>query len=131
MRQTIRQLHQELGLTIFLSSHLLNEVEQICTRIAVMKAGKKVFEGTVAEVKSGRGRVALKTPDFEAAVKLLRERGLITGAVEGKFIALAEGASIADVTRVLVGQGLAVEGIWQQEQTVEDFYLNLVKNGKA
>ena len=131
MRQTIRQLHRELGLTIFLSSHLLNEVEQICTRIAVMKAGKKVFEGTVAEVKAGQGGVALKTPDFEAAVKLLRERGLITGAADGKFIALAEGGSIAEVTRVLVGQGMAVEGIWQQEQTVEDFYLNLVKNGQA
>lgn len=131
MRQTIRQLHRELGLTIFLSSHLLNEVEQICTRIAVMKAGKKVFEGTVAEVKAGRGRVALKTPDFAAAAKLLLERGLITGATEGKFIALAEGGSIAEVARVLVGQGMAVEGIWQQEQTVEDFYLDLVKNGKA
>lgn len=131
MRQTIRQLHRELGLTIFLSSHLLNEVEQICTRIAVMQAGKKVFEGTVAEVKAGRGRVALKTPDFEAAAKLLQERGLITGTAEGKYIALAAGGSIAEVARVLVRQGVAVEGIWQQEQTVEDFYLNLVKKGQA
>ena len=127
MRQTIRQLQQELGLTILLSSHLLNEVEQICTRIAVMKAGKKVFEGTVAEVTGGLGRVALKTPDFAAAAKLLLERGLITEAAEEKYIALAEGRSIAEVTQVLVGQGMAVEGIWQQEQTVEDFYLNLVK----
>ena len=129
MRQTIRQLQQELRLTILLSSHLLNEVEQICTRIAVMKAGKKVFEGTVAEVTGGLGRVALKTPDFAAAAKLLLERGLITETAEEKYIALAEGRSIAEVTQVLVGQGMAVEGIWQQEQTVEDFYLNLVKKG--
>ena len=129
MRQTIRQLQQELRLTILLSSHLLNEVEQICTRIAVMKAGKKVFEGTVAEVTGGLGRVALKTPDFAAAAKLLLERGLITETAEEKYIALTEGRSIAEVTRVLVGQGMAVEGIWQQEQTVEDFYLNLVKKG--
>ena len=51
MRQTIRRLHGELGLTIFLSSHLLNEVEQLCTRIAVMNQGRKVFEGSLAEVK--------------------------------------------------------------------------------
>src|SRR3989454_6212970 len=50
MRQTIRRLQQELGLTIFLSSHLLNEVEQLCTRIAVMTQGRKVFEGSLAEV---------------------------------------------------------------------------------
>ena len=91
MRHTILQLQRELGLTIMLSSHLLNEVEQLCTRIAVMQAGKKVFEGTVAEVKDGPGKVSLKTPDFAAAAKLLRESGLITGTAEDRFITLAGG----------------------------------------
>ena len=45
MRQTILRLHHELGLTILLSSHLLNEVEQLCTRIAVLNRGRKVFRG--------------------------------------------------------------------------------------
>ena len=67
MRQTILRLHRELGLTILLSSHLLNEVEQLCTRIAVLQQGKKVFEGNVADVKAARGKVALKTPDFAGA----------------------------------------------------------------
>jgi ABC-2 type transport system ATP-binding protein len=131
MRNTILQLQRELGLTIMLSSHLLNEVEQLCTRIAVMQAGKKVFEGTVADVKLAEGKVALKTPDFEAAVKLLSERGLVTASAEGRYITLAEGGSIAEVTRVLVGQRMAVEGIWQEEQTVEDFYLDLMKKSQT
>src|SRR6185295_21119 len=67
MRGTILRLNRELGLTILFSSHLLNEVEQLCTRIAVLQQGQKVFEGTVAEVKAVQGRVALKTPDFRAA----------------------------------------------------------------
>src|SRR5215510_9076048 len=45
MRQTILRLHRELGLTILFSSHLLNEVEQLCTRIAVLNQGRMVFEG--------------------------------------------------------------------------------------
>ena len=45
MRLTIQRLHTEMGLTILLSSHLLNEVEQLCTRIAVLNQGRKVFEG--------------------------------------------------------------------------------------
>ena len=53
MRQTILRLQRELGLTILLSSHLLNEVEQLCTRIAILQQGKKVFEGSVAGVKAG------------------------------------------------------------------------------
>jgi ABC-2 type transport system ATP-binding protein len=127
MRQTIIRLQRELGLTILLSSHLLNEVEQLCTRIAVLQKGSKVFEGLVADVKKAQSRVALKTPDFAAAEKLLRERGLITGTEESRYITLAEGRSTADVTNALVAVGMQVDGIWQHEQTVEDFYMSLVK----
>jgi ABC-2 type transport system ATP-binding protein len=128
MRQTIARLHRELGLTILLSSHLLSEVEQLCTRIAVLNQGRKVFEGLVADVKAVRGRVMLKTRDFAAATALLRERGVITGATDGRFIVLGEGRTTSEVTQTLVGGGFAVEGIWQQDQTLEDFYLALVKN---
>jgi len=126
MRQTILRLQRELGLTILLSSHLLNEVEQLCTRIAVLQQGKKVFEGRVADVKSARGKVTLRTPDFLSATKLLRGRGLITATADDRFITLADGHSTAEITQALVSAGFAVEGIWQHEQTVEDFYLNLV-----
>ena len=130
MRQTILRLQRELGLTILLSSHLLNEVEQLCGRIAILQQGKKVFEGSVAEVKTAQGRVALKTPDFPAATKLLQERGLITGTAEDRFITLAENRSTAEIIQTLVSAGMAVEGIWQHEQTVEDFYLGLVARQK-
>jgi len=128
MRQTIVRLHRELGMTILLSSHLLGEVEQVCTRIAVLNQGRKVFEGRVADVKAVRGCVMLKTPDFATATALLRERGIITGSADGKAIALGEGRTTAEVAKVLVAAKIPVEGIWQQEQTLEDFYLSLVKN---
>jgi ABC-2 type transport system ATP-binding protein len=127
MRQTIARLHRELGLTILLSSHQLAEVEQLCTRIAVLNQGRKVFEGQVADVKAARGRVQLKTPDFAAAAARLRERGIITGSTEEKYIALTEGRTTAEAAKVLVEADIAVEGIWQQDQTLEDFYLSLVK----
>ena len=127
MRQTILRLQRELGLTILLSSHLLNEVELLCTRIAVLQQGKKVFEGNVADVKAARGKVALKTGNFSAAVELLRARGLITGATEARFLTLAEGRTPAEIAQTLVTAGFAVDGLWQHEQTVEDFYLNLIK----
>ena len=127
MRQTILRLQRELGLTILLSSHLLNEVEQLCTRISVLQNGKKVFEGNVADVKAARGKVALKTNNFASAEKILRAQNLITGTDEEKFITLAEGRSVAEVAQALVAAGIAVEGLWQHEQTVEDFYLNLIR----
>src|SRR5436190_2129473 len=79
MRQTILRLQRELGLTILLSSHLLNEVEQLCSRIAVLQQGRKVFEGSVADVKAAQQRwVRLQTGDFACAVEMLREAGLVT-----------------------------------------------------
>lgn len=127
MRQTIARLHRELELTILLSSHLLSEVEQLCTRIAVLNQGRKVFEGYIADITAVRGRVMLKTPDFATAAALLREREVITGAVDGKVIVLREGRSTAEVAKFLVDADIPIEGIWQQEQTLEDFYLSLVK----
>ena len=129
MRQTIGRLHRELGLTILLSSHQLTEVEQLCTRIAILQQGRKVFEGQVTEVRAARSKVALKTPNFASAVAMLSDRQLISGSSDGRFIVLKDGGSTVDVTRTLVSAGIAVEGIWQHEQTLEDFYLGLV-NGQ-
>jgi ABC-2 type transport system ATP-binding protein len=131
MRQTIARLHRELGLTILLSSHLLGEVEQLCTRIAVLNQGRKVFEGQVADIKAARGRVALRTPDFAGATALLRERGIISGSIDGKYIALNEGRTTAEVAKALVTADIPVQGIWHEEQTLEDFYLTLVKAGNT
>lgn len=131
MRQTIGRLHRDLGLTILLSSHLLSEVEQLCSRIAVLNQGRKVFDGKIADVKAAQGRVALKTPDFTTASKLLTERGLITGTERNEFISMKDGITTSDVTRVLVTAGISVEGIWAHKQTLEDFYLDLVKGPSA
>lgn len=127
MRQTILRLRQELGLTILLSSHLLNEVEQLCTRIAVLQQGCKVFDGRLSDIKESNSRVALRTPDFASAANLLRERKLITGSIDDKYITLVEGRSTAEITAALVAAGIPVEGIWRHEQTVEEFYMALVK----
>jgi ABC-2 type transport system ATP-binding protein len=127
MRETILRLHRELNLTILLSSHLLGEVEQVCTRIAVLNQGRKVFEGTVADIKSAQGGIELKTNDNAAAMKWLLERGLISAPDRAGGIVPAVGKSPGDINRALVESGFTVHGIWQQEQTLEQFYLNLVR----
>lgn len=127
MRQTIVRLHRELGLTILLSSHLLGEVEQLCSRIAVLNQGRKVFEGRIADVKAAGGPVKLKTPDFARATAVLYERGIIASAMDSNHVELSEGRTIAEATKALVSADVPVEGIWQHEQTLEDFYLDLVK----
>lgn len=128
LRQTILRLNRDLKLTILLSSHLLNEVEQLCTRIAVLKRGRKVFEGTVGDATRGGNWLRLRVSDFPAATRVLTEAGLITAARDGSAVALANGMDAADVVLALVQAGLRVQEIAPQEQTLEAFYLALGQN---
>lgn len=127
MRETILRLHRELRVTILLSSHFLNEVEQICTTIAVLNQGRKVFEGTLAETRHRDKWIRLKTSDFAVAAKQLRAAELISADRDGEFIAVQEGVGTDQVVRALVALGLPVYEIAREQETLEEFYLSLMK----
>ena len=128
MRQTILRLHRELGLTILLSSHFLNEVEQLCSRIAVLNQGRMVFEGSLAATKQPENWVRLKVGDFGSATRQLREAQFITDERDGRLIALKEGIGTDQVVKLLVERGLPVYEIVAEEKTLEDFYLGLMND---
>jgi ABC-2 type transport system ATP-binding protein len=125
MRQTILRLHREMGLTILLSSHLLTEVEQLCTRIAIMNQGRKVFEGTLAETRQAQRWVYLRVGDFSRAVKILRDAQLITETRDDKFVQLAANAETNQIVERLVACAEPVYEIANKEESLEDFYLTL------
>jgi ABC-2 type transport system ATP-binding protein len=131
MRLTILRLHRELGLTILLSSHLLNEIEQLCTRIAVLKQGRMVFEGTLAATRQRDDWVRLKTGDFPSAVGVLREAQFIKQERDGQFIALNPGVGTDQVVRLLVERSMPVYEIAHEEETLESFYLTLMNGGRS
>ena len=126
MRETILRLQRELKLTILLSSHLLSEVEQLCTRIAVLNQGQKVFEGSLADTKRRNQWVRLRASDFELAAKTLTEASLITSHCDGNRIELTTGAETDAVVRKLVEQGIGVHEIAREAETLESFYLSLM-----
>ena len=131
MRETILRLHRDLKLTILLSSHLLSEVEQLCTRIAVLNQGQKVFEGSLAETKCSNQWVRLRVNDFPLAAKILTAAGLISGHRGGGEIELAAGAETDAVVRKLVEQGVGVFEIARTVKTLESFYLSLMNGTKS
>jgi len=131
LRLTILRLNRELGLTILLSSHLLTEVEQLCTGIAVLNQGRKVFEGPLASIRSERRWLRLRCGDFTLAAQALRGAGLITADREGRLIELAPDAGSDGVVRFLVGQGMAVFEIAPEEQTLESYYLSLMRDSRV
>lgn len=128
MRATILRLRHELGLTILLSSHLLTEVEHLCDRITVVRQGKKVFEGRLDDARDTSGLVRLNVDDFDRAIELLREQDWLAGPGEPPLICLKPAISTAAVTRHLVESRISVFELARHEQTLEEFYLSLMKD---
>ena len=129
MRHTMLRLHRELRLTILLSSHLLTEVEQICTRVAVLKQGRKVFDGTMAQITQKQGWVKLRVGDFSAALRVLREANWLVDERDRQFVALAAGVGTDQVVRRLVEAGISLFEISRESESLEGFYLGLMKTG--
>jgi ABC-2 type transport system ATP-binding protein len=127
MRQTILRLHKEFGLTILLSSHLLNEVEQLCTRIAVLNQGKKVFDGTIAAATRNQNWIRLRTNDFNSSAEKLRGAKLIRDTRDGSLISLNDNVGTDEVVRFLVAEKVSIFEIAPHQETLEDFYLLLMK----
>ncbi len=130
LRLTILRLNRELGLTILLSSHLLNEVEQLCTRIAMLNQGRRVFEGPLAGIRTERRWLRLRAGDFAVAVRQLLAAGLIIADRDGVWIEPAPDTGADRIVRFLVEQGMAVFEIAPEEQTLESFYLSLMKDSR-
>jgi ABC-2 type transport system ATP-binding protein len=131
MRQTILRLHRELKLTIFLSSHFLHEVEQLCTRIAVLNRGRKVFEGTLTDTRKRAQQIRLRVGDFEAACGHLRQLGLIVDSVESGRVNLSPGVQSERIVRELVSLGMPVHEVAYEQETLEQFYLALMTDQRA
>ncbi|MFI5700088.1 ABC transporter ATP-binding protein [Streptomyces xanthochromogenes] len=133
IRSLIRELAED-GTTVFLSSHLLDEIEQVCTHAAVMNQGRLVVQGEVAELAANaRGRLVVTTPDTGAAARLLKERGIADVAVAGEDRVSSElppeDMELADLNAELVRAGVRVRGFTAERASLEDAFVALTGEG--
>jgi len=110
------------GTTVFLSSHLLAEIEQVCTRAAMMAGGRLVAEGPVDTLRSPTGRVLVTTADVEGARRVLAGRP-VSDAGEGRLAVTLDGSGSAEVNAALVGAGVPVSELVVERRSLEDAYL--------
>jgi ABC-2 type transport system ATP-binding protein len=133
----VRELIRSLvggGRTVFLCSHVLHEVEQLCGRVAIMKQGRLVAAGPVAELlRRGQGLVLRLDPGADAgmrerALRLLRELAWVEKAEPhgDTLIVEAPGARAAELNRLLTQHDIAVAEIRAREASLEEFFLETV-----
>jgi ABC-2 type transport system ATP-binding protein len=126
MRHLIRAFVDE-GRTVFLSSHLLDEVEKTCDQVAIIDQGRVVVQGGVSEIAStGDPTVLLAVDDAEAARRVLSADVRITHVeVEGTElrVTLADGLGPAELNRALVTAGVAVSRLEPARASLEEKFL--------
>ena len=125
----MRALLRRLGSgdrTVMLSSHLLNEVQQISDRVAIIRHGKLVAQGTVHELRGEPAIVVRATPSDAAHRQLDRMLGTaaVTG-VDGTLRLAVDPNRAADINQALVGSGIKVSELRADERTLEEVFLAL------
>ena len=127
MRSLIRRLPDEHGVTVFLSSHLLTEVEQVATHVAMLSQGEMVFQGSSAELEQlRRSRLRIGVSNVETALALFQAKGWEAHREDG-FLIASNIQEAATINRMLVEAGLAVHHIAVESASIEEVFLGMTQ----
>jgi len=131
MRDLMHRLTAE-GKTVFISSHLLTEVQQICTRVSIINLGELVKVSTIEDLISGHGEFVVTLERAQEALTLVKAQPWGKDArldARGALVTTAPGKRGRDLNLFLVDAGFAPETIAQSTQDLEQVFLELTNSG--
>jgi len=135
VRELVLLLSKERGTTIFLSSHLLTEVEAVANRMAVLNHGELIAQGIVSELlRSDPAYYTLYAAPLDRAVEILKETGWVevtsvnndTVSGIGKIEVRFEAQRAAELNKMLVTNGIEVHA-FSPRRTLEDYFLKITE----
>lgn len=131
MRDLIRRLPEEFGVTVFLSSHLLGEVEQIASHIGIIHEGSLLFQGTLAELQSKQHtQLTVGVKQLDQAVDYLVEAGWNVQRRVDELLSVSARApeDAIEINRLLVEHRLEVFHLSLAQASLEDIFLTLTRS---
>ncbi|QGP93043.1 putative ABC transporter ATP-binding protein YxlF [Neomoorella glycerini] len=134
-RRQVRQILlalKEAGKTVFLNSHLLSEVEQVCDRVAIINRGMVVASGRLVELQSGPATVAIRLDGLtgELVAELRRRYPDLQLEADRLTLALGDQEEIADLVARLVAGGCRIYEVTPGHNSLEDVFVHLVREGE-
>ncbi len=131
IRNLVLRLNRDWGLTILFSSHQLTEVQQLCSRLAVLREGKRVFHGDWRSAAKGRRRARVETDRPADARAALVAAGLVEAFDREGRALLRDGVETHEIAAWLARRDYRIFALALVEPTLEDFYLDLAESGKG
>lgn len=132
IRELLKRLNAEHGITIVVSSHLLSEIDKLVTHIGIINKGEMLFQGTLDELKQQQQRsthVVLETGDQAMTQRVLERDGLQATLIDGKFsLPALPRNEIATLNRRLVEAGVEVFELAIVKNDLERIFIDMVSN---
>jgi len=131
-RNLIRSVAKDQGNTVFVSSHLLTEVEQMCDRVGIVKLGETVAEGRLEDLLRRGSTISFRVDDKARALALMNEKGLSAGEDAGDGLVWAEigPGEAGALNTALVNAGVEVSLIAERGSDLESFFLEVTGDGE-
>jgi ABC-type multidrug transport system ATPase subunit len=129
IRALIKQLASE-GKTIIMASHLLDEVEKVCTHVAILKQGNLLTSGSVGEIFGGGDLVFVSADDNAKLQNLLQQSNLVQNATAetgGLLLNLQPGVSLGQVNSYCFGQGMVLNTLAPRKKSLEAQFLEITQ----
>ena len=123
----------ERGKTIFLSSHLLWEVERTCTHVAIIQHGRIIRQASVEEIKSGNLRAGLRSADLSQLQQIASEYpGAVSATLrDGRVVVELKDEDLAALNRFVAERGVYLSHLAIEERTLEDVFMELTGAGES
>lgn len=137
LRQFIRRLAEEEGLAVFVSSHLLSEIEMMCDRVAIISKGRVISVGLVKELmEQFADQVDWTIPPgyVQKAIQVLRGLSVVSEvwqAGEDRVKCRMDTERVSEANQSLVAAGIPVNGIATKTVTLEDLFLTVTEGGET
>jgi ABC-2 type transport system ATP-binding protein len=129
-RKEVRQICRELadaGKTVFINSHILAEIELICNRIALMKGGEVIEQGTVAELTSSQGAYEVLVPGADGLGDWMHEKSIAFSTTDGYLrIQAQDRASANSVIDALRQKNIEIESVNAKRRTLESVFIDRI-----
>jgi ABC-2 type transport system ATP-binding protein len=118
----------ERGVTVLYSSHLLAEVEEVCTRVAIVNDGRIAFEGRLDELRASFGiSYRLETADDQAATTAAHELDITVATTDGGLALDADQPAVDRLTVELGRKGIPIRHLARQQRSLEDLFFQLTE----
>jgi len=126
LKSIIKELNKN-GITIFLSSHLLSEVQELANRVGIIHKGKLIAEGLVSELLTFEDRVIVIAKPKNLVIEVLNNSNLVKSFTEDgdRFLVHINKENVANLNKEMVEKGIDVFALMPVRSTLEEFFINV------